>query len=247
MTGIEPVRLPVVEWGERGRGRVLLIHGLSSSGHVWWRVADRLAAAGWIVSAPDLRGHGDAPRTESYALEGYVADLRSLGAGWDVVVGHSVGGAMALLASVPRGWARRLVLVDPLIRVAEDDHDAFTADLVAELDLDADRIEADHPGWHPEDVHLKVLSAARTSRHVVARTLADNRPWDVTAPLEEITVPVEILVANPELGGLLDPALAEGFARRNPWVSHRMLERCGHSIQREDPDAVVDAVGTPPG
>ena len=53
-------------WGAAGGRRVLLLHGLQSSGATWWRIASALAEAGADVTAPDLRGHGASPRGERY-------------------------------------------------------------------------------------------------------------------------------------------------------------------------------------
>ncbi|HSK98147.1 MAG TPA: alpha/beta fold hydrolase, partial [Euzebyales bacterium] len=66
-----PVALPTLEWGVHGSRRALLLHGLSSAASTWWRIADALAGAGYRVTAPDLRGHGNAPHTSSYRLSGY--------------------------------------------------------------------------------------------------------------------------------------------------------------------------------
>ena len=51
-----------------GSPRVLFIHGLSSAGPVWWRIAEALSAVGHPSTAPDLRGHGGSPRFNEYTL-----------------------------------------------------------------------------------------------------------------------------------------------------------------------------------
>lgn len=124
------VTLPRRHWGPVDSDRrALLVHGLGSSAHTMWRIADSLADVGWSVDAVDLRGHGDAPRTSSYRIDEFAADLattrpRSAGSGryradahadahthadadatadqggtWDVVVAHSIGGAAAVVAA----------------------------------------------------------------------------------------------------------------------------------------------------
>ena len=53
----------------RGGPRVLLLHGLQSSGATWWRIASSASPTrGADVTAPDLRGHGASPRGERYRL-----------------------------------------------------------------------------------------------------------------------------------------------------------------------------------
>ena len=61
--------LPATTWGDpTAARRALLIHGLTSSGATWWRVAEALAADGWHVTAVDLRGNGDAPTADRYGF-----------------------------------------------------------------------------------------------------------------------------------------------------------------------------------
>lgn len=239
-----PVVLPTQQWGVRGRLRALLLHGLSSSAGTWWRIADALAARGYHVTAPDLRGHGEAPRTASYRLQAYAADLWELGDGWDLVVGHSLGGTLAALTAARDGFARRVALLDPVVVVPEDRFDALLAEQLAELRLAADpeALGARHPGWHGEDLSAKVRAAARTTPFVVERTLADNRPWWYLDLLSNVTTPTTLVCADPDRGALLDPVIGEEIARRNARVTAVVVPGAGHSLHRDDPDAVIDAL-----
>ena len=54
-------------WGPEP-ARVLLIHGITSSGATMWRLGEGLAERG--VVAPDLRGHGEAPLPTSIPRRG---------------------------------------------------------------------------------------------------------------------------------------------------------------------------------
>lgn len=237
-----PVALPTLEWGLNGRQRALLLHGLSSSAATWWRIADGLAGAGYHVAAPDLRGHGHAPHTTSYHLSGYAADLWELGGGWDVVVGHSLGGTLATLVTADRGYARRLLLLDPIFMIPEDHLDRLMDDQLAELDDAGDpaAVAARHPTWHPEDAALKARAAAHTSRYVVERTLHDNRPWWYLDLLGDVRTTTEILGADPAFGALFDPTIGDEIARRNVRITTSVVRGVGHSIHREAPDAVLD-------
>jgi hypothetical protein len=73
------------------------VHGLNGDGATWEPLAEKLAGDGWHVTAVDLRGHGAAGPGDDLTLEGYASDLP--GTGWDLVVGHSLGGAVATLAA----------------------------------------------------------------------------------------------------------------------------------------------------
>ena len=84
---------------------VLLRHGLGATGAVWEPVKALLVARGLARSlAPDLPGHGTAPRYGHYSvgaiaahIAAAVADERDL-----CVVGHSFGGYVAL--ALASGW-----------------------------------------------------------------------------------------------------------------------------------------------
>jgi pimeloyl-ACP methyl ester carboxylesterase len=80
---------------------VVLIHGLLDSSRTWRKVAPVLAV-GRRVIVPDLFGHGesDGPADADYSLGGHVGALRDLldelGIERATIVGHSLGGGVAL-------------------------------------------------------------------------------------------------------------------------------------------------------
>lgn len=231
-----PVVLPVQRWGSGG-STALLVHGLSSTAGGWWRVADALAARGMSVVAPDLRGHGDAPTPARYRLVDMAADLVGLGDRWDVVVGHSLGGAVAveLARHVPVG---RLVLLDPVLVLA--DLDAVEAQQLAELDPSADpaALLAANPRWHELDARHKAEGARRTAPWVVRRCLRDNAPWDHVDRLPGVLAQEVVLVtADPAVGTLCPgPVVARAIGHG---ARHVVADGCGHGIHREDPGLVV--------
>ena len=45
-------------WGDPGDRPLVLIHGITASARIWWRVGPALAASGRHVVAVDLPGHG---------------------------------------------------------------------------------------------------------------------------------------------------------------------------------------------
>jgi pimeloyl-ACP methyl ester carboxylesterase len=93
-------------WGRvDGSGpRALLVHGITSSAATMWELGSGLAEAGWSATAVDLPGHGGSGPAASYAF-GDVADAihAEFGGGYDLYVGHSLGGAVGtvLLARHP--------------------------------------------------------------------------------------------------------------------------------------------------
>ena len=85
----------------KGGYPLLLVHGYPETKRIWWRNIAPLAAAGYEVIVPDLRGYGDSdlsPRDE-YDLAVYSHDLRALmvdvlGHARFGAVGGDVGGAV---------------------------------------------------------------------------------------------------------------------------------------------------------
>ena len=239
-----PVALPVLRWGAgNAPRRALLVHGLTSSGGTWWRIASLLARDGWFVAAPDLRGHGQAPRVDDYHLDGFRADvlaLRPETGPWDVVVGHSLGGAVvAHTAAADRGWARGLVLIDPVVNLEPADRGAVIAEITAELA--AARLGV--PGrssWHEEDVKQKMLAALVVSEHSVREILSATDPWALEPAIAGTTVPITLLGADPAVE---EPALTadEGarLAAASDLVRYTVVTGAGHSIHRDNPTAVV--------
>jgi pimeloyl-ACP methyl ester carboxylesterase len=82
-----------------------MVHGAFCGGWVFERLAGAFAAAGHPVSAPDLPGHGaHEPRDAASGLsmsvyaKAVAAEAASLGAP-PVLLGHSMGGLVALLAA----------------------------------------------------------------------------------------------------------------------------------------------------
>lgn len=105
------------ETGTQDGAPVVLLHALGSSAATWDGFAARLADHGRHVLAPDLRGHGDSAWPGTYSLELMCDDVFGLldERGIDRVdlVGHSMGGAVAVLAAQRRpGRVRRLVVED---------------------------------------------------------------------------------------------------------------------------------------
>lgn len=110
------LKLHYVEWGDRGRRPMVLLHGITSHAHSWDTFA-KPAAHTFRVIALDQRGHGESHRGETYKTADFVADLKDFADGLRlqpfVLVGLSMGAhnAMAYASQHPSEVAK-LVLVD---------------------------------------------------------------------------------------------------------------------------------------
>lgn len=238
-----PVELHTLVWNPDAAPSALVLHGLGSDAGTTWRLAGALADRGLRVVAPDLRGHGASPPATGYHLDGYAADLRRLGRGWTVAVGHSLGGALCAVLAAEEGFADRVVLIDPVLRLGAAAAEELRAALVAESGgrLDHAGLRAAQPRWDDEDVHRKVVASSRFSPRVADATLDDNLPWDLRWLPERWRCPVHVLAADPAQGALLGPEDVAGLVRR-PHVTVTTVAGAGHSIHRDDPAAVLAAV-----
>jgi pimeloyl-ACP methyl ester carboxylesterase len=239
------------QWGTdgTGAGRALLLPGITSSAATMWELGEGLAAAGWSAVAVDLPGHGSSGPADSYRFSDVAEMLATqLRAGWDLVVGHSLGGAITtvLLAAHP-SFAARALLVDPALLVPDDVVDG----LVPELQRDrAEQTEATvaaaQPHWHPRTVAERMRSTLTTDVAAVGGYAAHNRPWDVRDQARAAGVPVHVLVPTDE------PIMTAGLVHelsgttRPQWTFETVADTT-HSLHRDRPSLVVDRALRPTG
>jgi pimeloyl-ACP methyl ester carboxylesterase len=234
-----PVALATNIWGDGSR-RALLLHGLTSAGTTWWRTGEDLARRGFTVVAPDLRAHGRSPGGESVSIEAYRDDVLLLGGAWDVLIGHSLGGAIAAAAITARpDFAARVLLEDPAI-----DSEVTASFVAASPEPTANptvaAVAAEHPNWHPRDVEYKVEALLASGPRITERTLTDATPWDVWPDVLAATVPTLIVAADPELGSLVSVEKEAEVGRTA--VQLERIPGAGHSIHRDAFDKFIDAV-----
>ena len=95
------LRLHYAVWGDEANPPLLLIHGNRDHARTWDFVATRLCDR-YCVYAVDLRGHGDSAWAVGglYSMPEFVLDIAMLAAELKrnplTIVGHSLGGAVAL-------------------------------------------------------------------------------------------------------------------------------------------------------
>ncbi len=226
-----PVALATTVWGN-GQRRALLLHGLTSAASTWWRVGPSLAEAGFTVVAPDLRAHGRSPKGDSVSIESYRDDVLLLGGGWDLLVGHSLGGAIAtaVVAASP-GFTERLLLEDPAI------DSTVTAEFIADSPEPMKHptiaaVKAENPDWHPRDVELKVEALLACGPDIVERTMTDATPWNLWSVMLTPPVPTLILAADSELGSLVS-ADRESEAGATAALDVIRVPGAGHSVHRD--------------
>lgn len=117
-------RIAYVEWGERGRPAVFLIHATGFHARCWDQTVAALPS-GFNVFAVDMRNHGASEKTgpisdwsePMHDIDELVAHLGLEGA---IGAGHSMGGHVLVQVAARRPRAfKRLVLVDPVMMPPE--------------------------------------------------------------------------------------------------------------------------------
>ena len=222
--------------------RALLVHGLSSGPGGWWHVREWLDGAGWSTDTVALLGHGGRPPAGSYAVTAYASDLAATGP-WDLVVGHSLGGAAStIVAADDPGWTARLILLDPVLRVPDDEMAAVIAGQRTELDWTRDALLAAKQHWDPRDIEAKLTAIAEVDPDAVVRTWTDTGHWDLTDAARALAVPTLVVGADPAVYTMLDPSDARAIAADNPRFDYRIVQGAGHSPHRDAPGATRDLI-----
>ena len=103
---VNGINLHYLDWGNEGKPKVLLLHGLRGHSHSWDDVSAEFCQ-NFHVLALDQRGRGESDWAPSgdYSSESFVADLEGFcqAVGFDsfILIGHSMGGrnSMAFAAN----------------------------------------------------------------------------------------------------------------------------------------------------
>ena len=108
-------------YGSRAESGIVLVHGGAAHARWWDHIAPLLARATRVV-AVDLSGHGDSGRRDVYTLDSWadevlaVASAAGIG-GPPIVVGHSMGGFVALrVAGLHGSLIEGVVVIDSPVR-----------------------------------------------------------------------------------------------------------------------------------
>ena len=114
---LDGVALHAIHHGDPSRSKLVLLHGGGANAH-WWDDVAPVLACHFHVVALDFRGHGDSdqpePRPGAFQRD-LLGLLEHIGAPEAALLGHSMGGHVALEHAARHGGARRpraLVVVD---------------------------------------------------------------------------------------------------------------------------------------
>jgi pimeloyl-ACP methyl ester carboxylesterase len=230
------------QWGTRGPA-ILCIHGIAGSRRAWERLGELLGTSARVY-AYDQRGHGDSatvsgPMDLARSVEDAAAVADAVTDRVDLLIGHSWGGAVAILSG-RRVRARRVIAIDPMIRVVPGTFESeYVDDLRETLSLERGSregaIKAMYAGAHPSDVagklHAMMPMTIGALERLGRENDVDTGGWNIRKSLENYPVPLDILAAGVDSVMSADDLR---FAREQggPNVTITTFENEGHNLQR---------------
>lgn len=244
MSAMSPARIAgptgalAVDDGGRGELPVVLVHSLAGNSKHWGAQLEHLRPSRRAV-ALDLRGHGqsESPDNGDYSISGMVGDIAAvvdtLGLDRFVLVGHSMGGGVALsYAGTHPERVGGLLLLDP-IGDGKQISGAETRPLLAGLDSNYDTTIREY--WTgiagPDSaVRERLLADLRaTQRKTVVPAFRAALQFDPDRSLARYRGPLLSIVTPFNDQPFSLHRLGEGFP-------HRVVQGTGHWIQLDKPD-----------
>ncbi|KAF9037797.1 alpha/beta-hydrolase [Hymenopellis radicata] len=263
MGSLPPVQYvpPSTRWGSptSATHRAICLHGLTSSSQVWCGIAERLAEEGYALTAPDLLGHGLGRRPApdaSYSVHAYAEDIMPLlcqeqnALPYDTVLGHSYGGAIALVLA-PLMLAAgapfvHVVLVEPALELDATQLEGMRIGSIDEVTRVRtwEKYMEENPRWGERDARAKTFGAGLCWPETADETCKQNNPWSFThlMPPPSPRIRVTILAADPGLEPYFTPHETAAMNRTRPDVRTIVIPNCSHGMPREVPEAVVQHV-----
>lgn len=254
------ITFSALHWGGTGDRSLVLVHGVTASARIWWRVGPALAAAGRHVVAVDLPGHGETGGwTGHHRFRDNAADLAAWirAAGLDVpdlqVVGHSWGAMTVAALSGAGVRPASLILLDPpavsharLARMVADPSEQ-PYDSLPEA---RERVRAANPAWSEGDVEAKAEALVQLDVDAARAILLGNGDWDGgladLAVARAAGVPIRLLRADPAAGGMLPDDRLPAFEALLGADRVHTLTGVPHAPQRTHPvettRALLDAL-----
>ena len=267
---LDGVEVAYIDEGGRDAAPLVLVHGLGE--HVgYWRHNVGPLSARYRVVALDLPGYGRSSKPAAeFSMRGYAETVRALmdhlGIDRAVVVGHSMGGQVALTFALRHPERLEgLILAAPAgIEAFDEGEAAFLRQHTTTESIKAqgeDAIRGNYRnnlffGWKPEYEAL-VKERVRLGRSEeferyawavvqgVRAMLAEpvrGRLGEIQAPTLVVFGYQDALIPNPFLHGGETKAVGEEAAGAIPNAELVMVDGAGHRVQYERPEKFNDVV-----
>ncbi|WP_164856317.1 alpha/beta fold hydrolase [Lujinxingia sediminis] len=221
---------------------VVLVHGWMVSGAVYDNLIEELAGPDYRLIVPDLRGSGlSSMPNGGYSLRNYIKDMQAVIDDADaddfVLVGHSMGGALAqLYASSYDDDIEGLILMSPVpasgFPLPQESYDLFAA-AAYDASLQELIIQISSVDIQPDDFAAMAADAAGVSPQAIRQALDSWTGADFADKLHKIDAETLILVSDDPF---MNPALLQ--AAVGDLIEDSVVEYfpgSGHYLQVEDP------------
>ena len=237
----------------------VLLHGITSTALSWVRVGPTLANR-YRVYALDMRGHGESikPARGAYSLRHTADDaaafMKVLGLENPVLIGHSWGGATAILllsgegSQMPVPTFSHVILEEPAHNFgqsnAEERATPYTKNVGRPVQELRSEIVASSPGWTEADIEGQVDGLHKVTREALVNIFAEATPLGSILPLlAKIAAPTLLIRADATLGTSLDAAAWEQAKQYLPTQSQAIqIEGASHNIHRSKFDEFMHVV-----
>lgn len=222
---------------------VILIHGAGGNHMLWPAPFHRLARR--AVYALDLPGHGRSSGPGRQQVEEYAADLvafiDALAVERAVLVGHSLGGAIAqvaALAAPQRVAALVLVATGARLRVAP----AIIEGLANNPEQTVATIMqwAWGPSALPEMIEQGRQTMLKTGVDVLLGDFLACDRFDLRQQLGQVSAPTLVLTGSEDR--MTPPRLGQSLAEGIPGARFQLIEGAGHMLMLERPAETAQAV-----
>jgi esterase len=249
------LQLAVTEYGSGPP--LAILHGLFGSGRNWRSIAQQLAAR-YRVLAFDLRNHGASPWAEAMSYREMAQDLRASlhahGVANTALLGHSMGGKVAMLAALLYpDEVDRLVVVDiapapnppALLAYVQAMRTADLHGVTRRGDVDARLAETVHaPAERAFLLQNLIIDEGTSHWRLNLDAIERDFPEIVGFP----PLPAGTAYRGPTLfvagarSGHIRPEHEPGIRQLFPRARITRIEEAGHWVHAEQPQAFLEAV-----
>lgn len=235
---------------ERGAGlpAVLFVHGWQADRSVWHEVIETLGADVRAI-AVDLRGAGESRNASGpFTLERFAADLRelaeSLQLGPVILVGHSMGGTVALRFALDAPeLVRGLVLISPVPASGggySAKGEAYLRATAGDADAARKWLARTFAGTPADAVLDRVCAAAgRADREASLESFESWAHADFAEATRSITVPVVVIAPEHDVPEVYERKVAALI----PNARYVVLPESGHYAILERPREIGTLIG----
>ena len=254
---VDGARVHYRAWGPPGAPGAVLVHGTAAHARWWDHVGPQLPA-GLRVAALDLSGHGDSDWRELYSLDRWAEEVVAVAAdagisGAPFIIGHSLGGTIAIRAGARYGAALAgIVVIDsPMYEAPPEAKETVMGSVFGgertypsrEAALARFRLVPEQP----------VLPYVREHVAAWSVTQRDNGEWDwkfdrgmfgKMAPSWPLVRPADcraMIIRTQH--GMMTPEMASGLAERlGPAATVFEIPAAGHHVLLDEPLCLVTAL-----